>query len=497
MASRTSAVRSFIVALALLGCRTATPPVDVDVNTDAAPPRTDAATPKAYPGLVGHWRFDERGGGVAADSSPSGNAGTLKGGALLAAGGFPKARFANPGALVLDGVDGRVALETKGLPQGARTISLWMTYVAAPAGVHQLLSLTGAGCGVQLGLRDNRLAASAGATELVGVAAPKPGWHHIVYTATGMSHTLTIDGVRAPSTTAAAQACTITEALVGNSAAGTEGFQGSVDDLRIYDRVLTDSEIGSLAQGDDPAVTPPGDGGLPPPADGPLARDAGPTTDAGVTGPLAENLVGYWPLDEGMGTTTADLSGSLNGGTLVGMTTWTAGGFPAAKFANPFSLTLNGNGDQVNVGVNRLPAISQSMSVSLWFSYATQPTTGNRTFFSFTNRAETCGIQIGTRAANLSVWLWGGMVHVATPAPPPGWHHVVYTFDGNTHSVYLDGAAPLTSDTPTQSCFPTDAIIGNYQGGKEYFIGQIDDVRIWADRTLTPADVAKLYAGEQ
>ena len=32
---------------------------------------------------------------------------------------------------------------------------------------------------------------------------------------------------------------------------------------------------------------------------------------------LSDGLVGYWPLDEGSGTTTADLSGSGNTGSLL------------------------------------------------------------------------------------------------------------------------------------------------------------------------------------
>jgi hypothetical protein len=216
-----------------------------------------------------------------------------------------------------------------------------------------------------------------------------------------------------------------------------------------------------------------------------------------VTGPLAVGLVGYWPLDEGMGTATADLSGSGNEGVVMGSGMWMPAGFPAAKFRNPASLTLNGRPDQVVVGANRLGPVDGKLSVSLWFNYAAPPTTGNRTFFSFTNRNEACGIQIGTRGANAVVWQWGGFVVAQTPAPPPGWHHLVYTFDGTTHALVLDAGTPVTTQAPPQSCVPTDATIGNYQGGGEFFLGQIDDVRIWADRVLDAPSIAALYAGEQ
>ncbi len=293
------------------------------------------------------------------------------------------------------------------------------------------------------------------------------------------------------------QACAVTEAVVGNLAGGNEPFQGNLDDLRIYDRVLGAGEVGVLASGDEPAIHPPADGAPTTPVDAAIPDAAPEVTDAAIGGPFVAGLVGYWAFDEGMGTTTADLSGSGNDGVMTGVPAFVAGGFPAAKFKNPFALMLNGKPDLVTVGINRLPTIDQPKSVSLWFNYPVMPATGNRTMFSLTSKAETCGIQLGTRAANLTVSLWGGTVLVSTPAPAPGWHHMVYTWDGTTHSLYLDGAAPVTGLTPPQICTATAAIIGDYDGGNEYFVGQLDDVRVWADRVLTPAEVASLFAVDQ
>ena len=40
---------------------------------------------------------------------------------------------------------------------------------------------------------------------------------------------------------------------------------------------------------------------------------------------LGEGLVGYWPLDEGAGTATADVTGNGSDGTLTGDPTWVEG----------------------------------------------------------------------------------------------------------------------------------------------------------------------------
>jgi hypothetical protein len=225
------------------------------------------------------------------------------------------------------------------------------------------------------------------------------------------------------------------------------------------------------------------DGGLRPPG------------DAGVMGPLAEKLTAYWPLDEGTGTITGDLSGLDNLGTLAGAPTWTAGGFPAARFENPFSLTLNGTVDQVELLGNHLPAIDQNISISLWFNYAAQPMSGNRTMLSLTSTTELCGVQVGTRGPNLAVWLRGGPVLVSTPAPPPGWHHVVYAHDGTTQALYVDGAPPITTSNASVACKTVEGAIGNFLSGRDHFVGQLDDIRVWSQRTLTPEDVAALFAG--
>ena len=57
---------------------------------------------------------------------------------------------------------------------------------------------------------------------------------------------------------------------------------------------------------------------------------------------IADGLVGYWPLDEGSGTTTADATGNGSDGTFVGDPQWSAGKLGSA-------LDFDGN-DAVDCG---------------------------------------------------------------------------------------------------------------------------------------------------
>ena len=58
---------------------------------------------------------------------------------------------------------------------------------------------------------------------------------------------------------------------------------------------------------------------------------------------ITDGLVGYWPFDEGSGSTSADVSGSGNTATLHTPNSFT--GSPASTdFANPFALGSTHNG---------------------------------------------------------------------------------------------------------------------------------------------------------
>jgi hypothetical protein len=471
--------------------RVNTPDLALDM---ALPPDLGRDAPAVIGGLANHWKFDESGGLSAFDSTLSENTGTLTNGALFAPGThFPNPGFTNTGALTLDGVNDYVVFGTTGVPDpgGAHSISLWVNYASVPSGNHNFISLTSATalCGLQIGFRAGELRAWkwGGATLASRAAPPASGWHNIIYTFDGTTHSLIVDGVTAAGTTTAQPSCPVSLVEVGGTETNKELFAGNVDDVRLYNRMISASEIALLAGGADPVMGPKLDAGPP---------DTAPAVD------LTTGLVGRWKLDEGTGTTTADSSGNGNNGTIAGNPTWPAG-FPAAQFTNPHALALDGTGDQVAVGVTNFAALDQARSVSLWFNYATVPASGNKTFFSITNRAANAtmgaGFQIGTRGSNLSIWAIGGTVYAMTPAPAVGWHHLVYTFDGTTHVMYLDGAQAMTSAVVPpnpQNVAPAEAMIGNYLNGSERFTGSLDDVRVWKARVLTSSEVSALFSGQ-
>jgi hypothetical protein len=468
------------------------PDLAADLPVDVAPDLSPTQQ-----GLVGYWKFDETAGTSAFDSTATMNTGTLSGAVFSTGARFPsESGFPNTAGVLLDGVNDYVSFGTTSIPNlnSAITVSVWANYNSV-AGIHGFVSLfnpSGTGCGLQIGLRGNELRAWKwlGVTLAADTTPPASGWHNVIYTFDGTTHTLYVDGASAGSSTTVQASCPVTQALAGAVLTTQEFFGGSLDDLRIYNRVISATEIALIAAGADPLAGP--------------KLDAGP--DVGPDGPtidLTTGLTGYWKLDEGSGTTTADSSGNGNTGTIAGTPSSWSTGFPAAQFTNPFSLALDGTDDQVAVGVTNFNMLDQSRTVSLWFNYTAVPTTGNDTFFSVSNRSVSlpagAGFQIGTRGSNVAVWALGATIYAMSAAPAAGWHHLVYTFDGTTHRLFIDGvqAGMGTAVSPNpQNVAPTEALIGNYLNGNERFTGRLDDIRIWKDRVLSQAEISALFAGQ-
>jgi hypothetical protein len=147
--------------------------------------------------------------------------------------------------------------------------------------------------------------------------------------------------------------------------------------------------------------------------------------------------------------------------------------------------------------VQSLPPLEAPKSISLWVRYDAVPLDVEN-FIAFKNPLG--ALQVGFRNGQFAVWTKTGTLHASAPAPASGWHHVVYVWDGQRHTLYADGVpgssfavGPSTGTVAvarlgTHYNYPTPRNAGEYYGG------QIDDVRVY-DRPLSAAEVASLRAG--
>lgn len=208
-------------------------------------------------GMVGYWKLDEGSGSSAADSSGYGNDGTLGNSPTWINTSLPSLGFTDGAALSLNGSTNYVSLGTSNLPatNAAQSISLWANIGATTNG--NLIALSNSSsAAVQIKVNGTSFGAYGwGGGTLVQTTTPSTGtWHHIAYTYDGAGNqTLYIDGI-ATTATATNQTGSVTTAYLGTYAPNNEMFNGSLDDVRIYNRVLTAAEVSALARGYQPAT---------------------------------------------------------------------------------------------------------------------------------------------------------------------------------------------------------------------------------------------------
>lgn len=218
-----------------------------------------------------------------------------------------------------------------------------------------------------------------------------------------------------------------------------------------------------------------------------------------VSASPSPGIVGLWHLDEGTGLTANDASGNGNHGTLINMDTstcWVDGMFGTA-------LEFDGIDDCVMVPDSSTLDGMSVLTVEAWIyidkdysgiSYAgiVDKTAGA------TSRSYNLGLRSGklewgvVNASNTKVYKRDTVV-----APTGTWIYVVGTYDGATIRLYKNGAELTTGTalTGTVQDSSTHMAFGQWPGGggKWFFDGIVDEVRIW-DGALTSGEITYNYS---
>lgn len=228
--------------------------------------------------LVSHYTFDETSGTTATDSGPGGANGAIGTNVTLGVPGKFGTAFTfnndTTQAGIVDMADAP-GLFTPINTSQALTISVWLKWTTP--GARDSAVFLGDNTVANRYLDIGTVSASTGVYGRVrnGVNTGFPDltpapvaplnddqWHHVAYTVDAASQTtqLYVDGVLAGSTTtpAAVLPSVFNNFEIGRLGRGSpaDGYAGSVDELRIYNSVLSSSEIQVLAQGPsgDPSI---------------------------------------------------------------------------------------------------------------------------------------------------------------------------------------------------------------------------------------------------
>lgn len=222
---------------------------------------------KPTEGLVGHYTFAEGSGKTVKDASPTGNHGTLVGGVTWTAGRKPGSK-----ALDFDGKTGYVKV-SQDLNQwlgGTATVAFWINTKQVGLGFPPVciagVDIVASTDDVQWGFLDDsgRIGVNAGDLQVVNMAkSAQPindgQWHHVALTRNavlGQSQVF-VDGKLSSSTATGAKGSKTTpffsiarkEVFPNDSKDKTVYyFQGLLEDVRLYNRVLSPAEIDALAK---------------------------------------------------------------------------------------------------------------------------------------------------------------------------------------------------------------------------------------------------------
>ena len=165
--------------------------------------------------------------------------------------GATRAASHSAGGLAFGGT-AYAALGVLALPaaNAAQSLSWWQNAPAITV-TQSVISLTNdaASSAVEAGFRSGQVGVWAyGGAFLVAATPPSANaWHHYAYTFDGTTHRLYIDGTLRGSATTAPQTATPTKLEIGRWTGGNEWLRGKLDDIRLYARVLSPTEVTVLA----------------------------------------------------------------------------------------------------------------------------------------------------------------------------------------------------------------------------------------------------------
>lgn len=417
-------------------------------------------------GLVGYWDFQEGAGDMAYDKSGNRNHGMLENGPSWTDGQIG-------GGLDFDGSDDYVLSSGQVIPSTSDfTLSGWLettqlssdsTIFAAGEYNEDDMILYGAttnGSAVD----EIRLFHRNDTEVLVGPDIRNTGWRHITLTREDNTFTLFVDG--SFSVDGTSSVLIGEDFYIGAAPRGDDSrfFINSIlDEVRIYNRALSEGEIERLYK---------------------LTRPK-------VKAPTRDGLVGYWPMEEGSGTQVGDMSGNGNHGQMQNMdpaTDWVDGKYGKA-------LDFDGSDDYIAL-TNEL-TIDDGRSLSFWAKRGGKSTLDlvggkidgdNYVGFGGGNFVPKDGIRVQDDNSSNTTWTISEADDVSI------WHHwsLVWNNSGEIE-LYVDG---VFQSSKTGGTLYFSAIGQGYANNNHAFNGQIDEVRIY-NRALSESEIETLYESGQ
>ena len=451
---------------------------------------------KDDPSLVGYWSFNEGKGTKIYDQSGKNNNGTLY---LGSSGNTDPAKAWSPGisgtALSFDGVDDGVTINnSENLKPSKVTLEAWVKSPGSPGTTKYIADKYYSSGYGSYGLYTG---SSGGLKFYIGssgtyIASPDAGtgiwdgnWHHVVGTYDGAKVRLYVDGIQVGSGTEATVSIAYNDNnfYIGSYASGSY-FNGLIDEVRIYNRALSDQEIQEHYRNSKYY----------------LASHFGPKTDC-TQDPgscMDYGLVGYWKFDEASGNIAYDSSGNNNHGTLINGPKWTRDVSSSATLRpNGGALQFDGVDDYVEVPHSASLNLTNNFTLEAWIYrnvanarheilYKYRGTSGVDNYDFLVDNDNTLRFQFQDSGGNWrSAFSWRVVSANA-------WHHVAVVFSQPNVKFYIDGVETIKTLNYTPGTGNGSLRIGTMTPYGSWFNGLIDEVRIY-NRALSAEEVRYHY----
>ena len=437
--------------------------------------------PYSDPSLVGYWTMDDNAASTTVvDSSGNGNNGTAQANTNTKS----TTDAIHNRALTFNGTSDYVSVadNVSLRPQTAITISAWIKSTNISS---EQLIFSG-NPNYHLEIYQSKLTFQIVTYPQGNTVLSSNVWYHIAVTYDEANVRFYVNGVSdgAPAMTTQLGNAVVTN-YIGSWPGNTLRFSGSIDDVRIYNRALTASDVAALYQ----------------------AGSHRTTSESGFSKmlfpPIDQSVVGWWKLNDAAGQTVVkDWTANANTGTSANNIISATGYTGVANTA----MTFNGTSDYVEK--TGFAFISPPFSLSAWIKVGNIVTDGyytiisrggvfdNNTNFDFVVRPSTPNdFRLALYWRNGSTL--GGMEMVSAILDNNSWVFVTGVVNAsNDLELFVNGSS---IGTDTGNVVPTDGSqalrIGKWSGtqsNSRHFNGSISDVRIY-NRALNANEVKQLY----
>ena len=378
------------------------------------------------------------------------------------------------------------------------SVSLWFK-TAGHSATAALINNGGSNSGetgYYLGLNSNGTIKFEAGTGTVNGAVnyADSNWHQIVLTLNSGAYNIYVDGNTTPVITGSGAFTTTATrpTWIGQfsyTSSNIEFFEGSIDQVRLYNTALSASDVAALnletAVTATTAAFPSGQTAIATYTMDTSANGLLTTTDLStVNYPSGAGCIALYE----MNNTTNDTSGTYNA--TSSNISYQGGAFDqAAAF----------NGSSSEITASSFASLSQ-VGISMWVNIPDVTAAYGLINRYGTNREFGIYNYTGTNGFVASLYYNGNNgnaieITASDYMTNNTWHHIAYTADGSTQpKLYIDGVSVGTPQSNNNTYYTSSEPlkIGHGLGG--YFSGQIDQVRIF-DTALSASDVTTLARG--